>query len=163
MGVRANYPHKTICRNSSNGINLVHDDSETCLPHLQKQRMRQLLPLPGRSPKPHPRSFKSKGDDLWDLAEAANTMRSAPRAPAPLFQIKSGFRARWNAIDFSVEADSDQWTLLLKIPSTAKCCTRRIGAGRGRHSRQPLDFASFRLACDSHCRAAKELKWQAYW
>jgi hypothetical protein len=47
-GVEAPYPHKTIWRSELNGINLIHDEPETSLPHLQEQRLRELLPFPGR-------------------------------------------------------------------------------------------------------------------
>jgi hypothetical protein len=40
------YPHKTIRREGEIRIELLQDDSEACLSYLQKQRMRQLLPLP---------------------------------------------------------------------------------------------------------------------
>src|SRR6185369_9272046 len=110
MGVAAIYPHKTIWGLASNGLNLVHDDSETCLPHLQKQRMRQLLPLPGRPQEPV-EDYSDQGAIVMGFCGSCQQKAVSSRTPAPLFQIKRGFRARWNAIDFSVEADSGQWTL----------------------------------------------------
>jgi len=83
------------------------------------------------------------------------------RTPAPLFQIKRGFRARWNAIDFSVEADSGQWTLRVENSINRETLyTAHRGGARAAQS-AAVDFASFRLAGDSHARP--ELKWQAYW
>ncbi len=46
MGAVRVYPHKTIRRKGEIRIELLQDDSEACLSYLQKQRMRQLLPLP---------------------------------------------------------------------------------------------------------------------
>ena len=85
----------------------------------------------------------------------------APLAPAQLFQIKRGYRARWNAIDFSVEADSDQWTLRVENSINRETLyTAHRGGARAAQS-AAVDFASFSLTCDSH--AGPELKWQAYW
>jgi len=83
------------------------------------------------------------------------------RTPDPLFQIRHGYRARWNAIDFSVEADSDQWTLRIEDPINRETLyTAHRGGARAAQS-AAVDFASFRLACDNH--ATPELKWQPYW
>jgi hypothetical protein len=88
------------------------------------------------------------------------------RTPLPLFQIKRGYRARWNTIDFSVEADSDQWTLRVENPiSRETLYTAHRGGSRAAQS-AAADFASFRLASGSQTspeQVAKELKWQPYW
>jgi hypothetical protein len=86
---------------------------------------------------------------------------AAPVPQAQLFQIKRGYRARWNAIDFSVEAESDQWTLRIEnsINSETLYTAHRGGAREAQSA--AADFASFRLACDS--RSSPELRWQAYW
>jgi hypothetical protein len=86
--------------------------------------------------------------------------------PAPLFQIKRGYRARWNEIDFSVESESDQWTL--RVENTISKETLYLAHRGGSHAAQSAaaDFASFRLACGSQsspAQMAKELTWQAYW
>src|SRR5260370_13380687 len=49
VGATMRYPHKTILRKVGFRIKLLQDDSEACLPHLQKQRMRQFLPLPNNT------------------------------------------------------------------------------------------------------------------
>ena len=86
---------------------------------------------------------------------------AAPPAQAQLFQIKRGYRARWNAIDFSVEADSDQWTLRVENSINKETLyTAHRGGSRAAQS-AAVEFASFRLPCGSH--AGPELKWQAYW
>ena len=88
-----------------------------------------------------------------------NVAVAAP--PSQLFQIKRGYRARWNAIDFSVEADSDQWTLRVENSINRETLyTAHRGGARAAQS-AALDFANFRLACGTH--ASPELKWQAYW
>jgi hypothetical protein len=46
VGATTRYPHKTIWGKGEIRIELLQDDSEACMPHLQKQRMRQFLPLP---------------------------------------------------------------------------------------------------------------------
>jgi len=86
---------------------------------------------------------------------------AAPPATAQLFQIKRGYRARWNTIDISVEADSGQWTLRVENSVNKETLyTAQRGAKRAAQS-AAVEFVSFRLAFDSH--ASPELKWQAYW
>src|SRR5260370_16149673 len=46
VGATMRYPHKTILRKVGFRIKLLQDDSEACLSDLQKQGMRQFLPLP---------------------------------------------------------------------------------------------------------------------
>jgi hypothetical protein len=86
--------------------------------------------------------------------------------PAKLFQIKRGYRARWNAIDFSVEAESDQWTLRVENSiSRETLYTAHRGGSRAAQS-AAVEFASFGLACDGQTSSeqwSKELTWQAYW
>ena len=89
------------------------------------------------------------------------------RTPAPLLQIKSGLRARWDTIDFSVEADSGQWTLQVKNSASSEILyTAHRGGARAAQS-AAVEFAIFRvLGSDSRVRPeqlAKELTWQAYW
>jgi hypothetical protein len=82
-------------------------------------------------------------------------------SPAPLFQIKHGYRARWNAIDFSVEAESDQWTLRVENSISRETLYTAYRGGSRAAQSAAAEFASFRLTSDSHTRP--ELKWQAYW
>ena len=86
---------------------------------------------------------------------------AAPVAQAQLFQIKRGYRARWNAIDFSVEVDSDQWTLRIENSINRETLYTAHRGGASAAQSAAVDFASFRLPCDSHC--SPELTWQAYW
>jgi hypothetical protein len=84
-----------------------------------------------------------------------------------LTQIKSGMRARWNKMDFQVEADSGQWTL--RVINSANSEVLYIAHRGGSRAAQSaaVEFAIFRvLGCDSRVRpeqVANELKWQAYW
>jgi hypothetical protein len=92
------------------------------------------------------------------------TVRS--HTPAPLFQIKRGYRARWNAIDFSVESESDQWTLRVENSISKETLYLAHRGGSRAAQSAAADFASFRLACgaqSSPAQVAKELMWQAYW
>ena len=87
-------------------------------------------------------------------------------APAPLLQIKRGYRARWNAIEFQVEADSGQWTLRVKNSTSSEILyTAHRGGSRAAQS-AAADFAVFRIGCDSRTSSeqlAKSLTWQEYW
>jgi hypothetical protein len=85
---------------------------------------------------------------------------AAPLAQAQLFQIKRGYRARWNMIDFSVEADSDQWTLRVRDSKSSETLYMAHRGGVRAAQSAATDFASFRFTCDS---SSPELKWQAYW
>ena len=89
------------------------------------------------------------------------------RTPAALLQIKSGLRARWNAIDFQVEADAGQWTVRVRNSASSEILyTAHRGGSRAAQS-AAVEFAIFRvLGCDSRVRPeqlAKELTWQEYW
>jgi hypothetical protein len=89
-----------------------------------------------------------------------------PLTPATLFQIKHGYRAQWNAIDFSVESESDQWTLRVENSISKETLYLAHRGGSRAAQSAAADFASFRLACgaqNSPAQVAKELKWQAYW
>src|SRR5436305_652632 len=92
---------------------------------------------------------------------------AASRASAELFQIRQGYRARWNALLFSVEADSCDWTL--RVQDFAKgetLYTAHRGAARAAQV-AAADYAIFRvLGPESRVspdRLAKELNWQPYW
>jgi hypothetical protein len=118
--------------------------------------MRQLLPLPGNPQNPI-QDHSNPREMIMGFCGSCQHNAAAPLAQAQLFQIKRGYRARWNAIDFSVEADSDQWTLRVENSINRETLyTAHRGGARAAQS-AAVDFASFRLACDSH------LKWQAYW
>ena len=82
-------------------------------------------------------------------------------SPARLFQIKRGYRARWNAIDFSIESESDQWTLRVENPISKEMLYTAHRGGQRAAQSAALDFASFRLAGGD--QSSPELKWQAHW
>jgi hypothetical protein len=123
--------------------------------------MRQLLPLPGRLKTPfqdHPDQGPIKVMGFCGSCHH-NAMPTPPAAP--LFQIKRGFRARWDVIDFKVESESDQWTLRVEDSISKETLYTAHRGGSGAAKSGALDFASFRLVCEGHVRP--ELQWQAYW
>ena len=76
-----------------------------------------------------------------------------------LFQIKRlSCPLEW--IDFSVEADSDQWTLRVRDSKSSETLYMAHRGGVRAAQSAANDFASFRFTCDS---SSPELKWQAYW
>ncbi len=92
-----------------------------------------------------------------------NTVSSA--TPPQLFQIRHGYRARWNELSVTVEDNSGDWTLRVQDP-TRTLYTAHRGAARAAQV-AALEFAIFwllgaasRLSPD---RLAKELNWQEYW
>lgn len=91
----------------------------------------------------------------------------APRASAPLCQIRRGYRARWNDLAFSVEAEASQWTL--RVQDSGRSQTLYIAYRGGASAAQvaAAEFAIFRVLGPaspvSPARLAKELKWQEYW
>ena len=87
--------------------------------------------------------------------------QKAASTAAPLFQIKHGYRARWNAIDFSVESESDQWTLRVENSISKEMLYEAHRGGPRAAQSAAVDFASFRLV--SGGQTGPELKWQAYW
>jgi len=89
-----------------------------------------------------------------------------PKTAAPLFQIRCGYRARWNDLAFTVETDSDGWALRIQDSAQKDLYTaHRIGPQAAQVA--AAEYAIFRtlgpaspLTAD---RLAKELTWQAYW
>ena len=94
--------------------------------------------------------------------------RAVPSAaPAPLLQIRRGYRARWNDLAFSVETDSSQWTL--RVQDTGKGQTLYTAYRGGATAAQvaAAEFGIFRVLGPASTlrpdRLARELKWQEYW
>jgi hypothetical protein len=89
------------------------------------------------------------------------------RAPAPLFQIRRGFLARWNGLALTVETDSGGWAL--HIQDSAKTETLYSAHRVGPRAAQlaAAEFAIFRVLGPASAmnadRLVKELNWQAYW
>jgi len=88
-------------------------------------------------------------------------------APAPLFQIRKGYRARWNDLAFSVESDSDQWTLRVEDSGHTRTLYLAHRGGASAAQVAAAEFAIFRAlgpaSSISPARLARELKWQEYW
>lgn len=90
-----------------------------------------------------------------------------PSAPAPLFQIRQGYRTRWNDLTFSVEADSGDWTLRVQNAGRSQTLYTAHRGGARAAMVAAVEFAIFlilgpqsRISPD---RLAKELTWQEYW
>lgn len=90
---------------------------------------------------------------------------SAPEAP--LFQIRRGYRAQWQDLAISVEADSSQWTLRVQESGKNQTLYTAHRGGAGAAQVAAADFAIFRVLGPasrvSPDRLAQELKWQEYW
>ncbi|HUA61179.1 MAG TPA: hypothetical protein VML19_20610 [Verrucomicrobiae bacterium] len=90
-----------------------------------------------------------------------------PRAPAPLFEIRRGYRAEWNGLTFNVETDSGDWTLRVRdLADTKTLYTARRSQARAAQL-AAAEFAVFRtLGGDAPVnpeRLARDLAWQEYW
>ena len=102
------------------------------------------------------------------MATCGNCRHGArPRqAPAPLFQIRQGYQARWNGLAFTVESDSSGWALRILDSSRRELYTaHRIGPQAAQVA--AAEYAIFRVLGPASAmnadRLAKELNWQAYW
>ena len=94
--------------------------------------------------------------------------KSVPSATAPeLFQIRHGYRTRWNDLAFSVENNSGDWTLRVQDPvRSATLYTAHRGGARAAQL-AAVEFAIvFVLGAASRVRPDRlnqELTWQEYW
>jgi len=89
-----------------------------------------------------------------------------PQAPAPLFQIRQGYSARWSELTFSVESDSGDWTLRVQNAGRTKTLyTAHRGAARAAMV-AAVEFAIFLVlgpqSRTNPDRLAAELNWQSY-
>ncbi len=89
-----------------------------------------------------------------------------PQAPAPLFQIRRGYRARWSNLAFAIETDSGDW--ILRVQDFTKQQTLYTAHRGGAHASQvaAAEFAIF-LVLGAQSRIspehlAQELTWQSY-
>ena len=91
----------------------------------------------------------------------------APSVPPQLFEIRHGYRTRWNELAFSVETDAGDWTLRVQDPGKRQTLyTARRGGARAAKA-AAIEFAIFWvLGAASRVnpdRLANELTWQEYW
>lgn len=88
------------------------------------------------------------------------------RGPVTLFQIRRGYRARWNDLAFTVESDSGDWMLSIQ-DSVRETLYTAHRAGPRAAQVAAAEFAIFRVlgpaSAMSADRLASELKWQEYW
>ena len=91
----------------------------------------------------------------------------SPARNVSLFQIRRGFRTRWSGMAFSVESDSDQWTLRVEDSGDHRMLYIAHRGGARAAQVAAAEFAIFRaLGPDSRVSPdglARELKWQEYW
>jgi hypothetical protein len=93
--------------------------------------------------------------------------KSVPSPTPELFQIRHGYRTRWNDLAFSVENNCGDWTLRVQDPArSATLYTAHRGGVRAAQV-AALEFAIFfvlgaasRVSPD---RLNQELAWQEYW
>jgi hypothetical protein len=102
------------------------------------------------------------------MASCGNCRHGAvpPRMPAPLFQIRRGYQARWNDLAMTVESDSRGWALrILDAAKTELYTAHRIGPQAAQVA--AAEYAIFRVLGPASAmnadRLARELNWQAYW
>lgn len=87
------------------------------------------------------------------------------KTPAPLLQIRRGYRTRWNDLAITVESDSNGWSLRIQDAAQKDLYTaQRMGSQAAQVA--AAEYAIFRtlgpaspLTAD---RLAQELIWQTY-
>jgi hypothetical protein len=89
-----------------------------------------------------------------------------PQAPAPLSQIRHGYRARWNDLAFSVETDCGDWTLRVQDAAQSQTLYMAHRGAAGAAQVAAAEFAIFRVLGPqsrvSPDRLARELNWQSF-
>jgi hypothetical protein len=115
--------------------------------------MRQLLPLPTAT---HASAESDSANRV--VMSLCGTCQQTP--PATLFWIRQGYRAQWRDLTFSVETDSNQWTLRARESGSgaALYTAHRSSAQAARLA--AAEFAAFRGFGGA---ANPELTWQPYW
>jgi len=87
--------------------------------------------------------------------------------PAALFQIRRGFRARWNNLAFTVETDSSGWALRIQDSTHRETLYTAHRVGPQAAQLAAAEYAIFRVLGPASAlnadRLVKELNWQAYW
>jgi hypothetical protein len=89
----------------------------------------------------------------------------APQPPAPLVQIRQGYRAEWQDFSLAVESGAGQWTVRVEESGRNLYEGLRSNAGAARIA--ALEFALFRAPNAAYRktaeRLAEELAWRQYW
>jgi len=88
-----------------------------------------------------------------------------PTAASALFQIRMGYCAGWNGLNFSVQRDSDQWTLQVQDATNSRTL---YSAHRSNATAAQVAAADFAIMMTGAHRErpevlAKELTWARYW
>ena len=88
------------------------------------------------------------------------------RTPAPLFEIRRGYQARWNDLAFRVENEPGGWALHVLDSAKRELYAAHRGGYRAAQV-AAAEYAIFRVlgpaSAMSAGRLANELDWQAYW
>jgi hypothetical protein len=89
-----------------------------------------------------------------------------PKSAAPLLQIRSGYRARWNDLAITVESDASGWALHIRDSANNELyVAHRVGPQAAKVA--AVEYAIFRVlgpaSATNADRLANELNWQAYW
>ena len=86
---------------------------------------------------------------------------------AQLFQIRRGYRARWNNLALSLETDSGDWVLRVQDSTRRETFYTAHRGGVRAAQLAAVEFAIFRVLGPtsplSPDRLARELAWQEYW
>ena len=88
------------------------------------------------------------------------------QAPAPLFQIRRAYRARWSELSLSIETESGDWILRVQDPTRQETLYIAHRGAKDAAQVAAAEFAIFRVLGPqsrlSPDRLAKELTWQSY-
>lgn len=89
------------------------------------------------------------------------------KEPAQLFQIRRGYRARWNDLAFTVETDSSGWALRIQDSTQRETLYTAHRVGPQAAQLAAAEYAIFRVLGPASAlnadRLVKELNWQPYW
>jgi hypothetical protein len=137
---------------------------EATLSDVQKQGMRELLQVPGSKSL----CTENRAVEGVIMASCGDCRHNSvpPQTPAPIFEIRRGYQARWNGLAFTVETDSNGWALHVQDSTRRELYTaHRIGPQAAQVA--AAEYAIVRVlgpasALSADC-LAKELNWQAYW
>ena len=87
--------------------------------------------------------------------------------PVALLQIRRGYRARWNDLLFSVEAESGDWMLRVQDSAGREPLYTAHRCGARAAQLAAAEYAIFRVLGPqsrvSPAKLAGELKWQEHW
>jgi hypothetical protein len=91
---------------------------------------------------------------------------AGPLAPVPLVQLRRRYCAEWRGVGFSIQSDSDGWTVEVRDAAKGEMLyvARRVGANAARAA--AAEFAIFHVPGGISIppeRLAAELRWTERW